>query len=299
MDIKKGYVITNGYTNNNKFNEVTQLYIEAANKLDICLEPITTDKITYGIKQGELEINGFDYETADFIVFLDKDIRLAKTLESKGLRLFNSAKVIEVCDDKSATFFALAGEGIAMPKTVVAPLVFPKTYQEEDTYIQLIEEALRYPFIIKESFGSFGEQVYMIHNLEELKAKRRELVYRPHIYQEFIASSKGRDVRVHVVGGKVVASMLRTSSTDFRANISTGGSMEKIELPLAFEVLAEKASRLVGGDFVGVDLLFGEEGEPILCEINSNAHIKNILACTGVNVADYIMAYIQKEIYGV
>ncbi|MEG1830059.1 MAG: ATP-grasp domain-containing protein, partial [Cellulosilyticaceae bacterium] len=183
--------------------------------------------------------------------------------------------------------------------TVVAPLVFPRTYQEEDAFIQLVEKELTYPFIIKESFGSFGEQVYMVHNLEELKAKRKELAYMPHIYQEFVTNSRGRDVRVHVVGDKVVASMLRTSSIDFRANISSGGSMERIELPLSFETLARKSARLIGADFVGVDLLFGEGEEPILCEINSNAHIKNILECTGVNVADYIMAYIQKEVYDV
>lgn len=299
MNRKHGYVITNGYMNNKKFNEVTQLYIEAADKLNIKLEPITTDEITYGIDGDEVSVKGFDYESGDFIIFLDKDIRLAKMLERKGIRLFNSSSVIAVCDDKSATFFALAGGGIAMPKTVVAPLVFPKTYQEEDAFIQLVEKELSYPFIIKESFGSFGEQVYMIHNLEELKAKRKELAYMPHIYQEFVTNSRGRDVRVHVVGDRVVASMLRTSSTDFRANISSGGSMERIELPLNFEALARKSARLIGADFVGVDLLFGEREEPILCEINSNAHIKNILECTGVNVADCIMAYIQKEVYGV
>ncbi|MEG0501697.1 MAG: RimK family alpha-L-glutamate ligase, partial [Cellulosilyticaceae bacterium] len=186
MNRKHGYVITNGYINNQKFNEVTQLYIEAADKLNIKLESITTDEITYGIDKGEVSVKGFDYELGDFIIFLDKDIRLAKTLESKGIRLFNSSSVIEVCDDKSATFFALAGGGIAMPKTVVAPLVFPRTYQEEDAFIQLVEKELTYPFIIKESFGSFGEQVYMVHNLEELKAKRKELAYMPHIYQEFV-----------------------------------------------------------------------------------------------------------------
>lgn len=297
MNRKCGYIITNGYTNNKKFNEVTQLYIEAANRLNIKLEHITTDKITYGIEEDGLCIKGIDYKAADFILFLDKDIRLAKALESKGVRLFNSAHVIEVCDDKSATFFALANQGIAMPKTIAAPLVFPGTYGEEDDFIWRIEKELSYPFIIKESFGSFGEQVYMVSNSKELKDKRKELACMPHIYQKFVASSRGRDVRVHVVGDKVVASMLRTSSTDFRANISTGGSMEKIELPLAFEALAIKVSRVLGADFVGVDLLFGEEGEPILCEVNSNAHIKNILECTGINVADHIMAHIQREMY--
>ena len=56
--------------------------------------------------------------------------------------------------------------------------------------------------------------------------------------------------------------------------------------------LAVKASHAVGTSFAGVDLLFGKDG-PIVCEVNSNAHFKNIFQCTNVNVADHIMHYIK------
>ena len=49
-------------------------------------------------------------------------------------------------------------------------------------------------------------------------------------------------------------------------------------------------------DFAGVDILFGKEEEPILCEVNSNAHFKNIYDCTGVNVAEHIMKYIKRAV---
>ena len=54
--------------------------------------------------------------------------------------------------------------------------------------------------------------------------------------------------------------------------------------------------RPLGLDFAGVDILFGEEEEPILCEVNSNAHFKNIYDCTGINVADAIISYILEQL---
>lgn len=292
-----GCVVTNGYVRSQKFDEVTALYREAAKQLGIELKHVLTSELVHGVQEGEVFLGGFRENEVDFVLFLDKDVRLAKVLEHKGIKVFNSARVIEICDDKSMTFFELAGEGIKMPKTIVAPLVFPGTYKaDNDLFIEVIEKALAYPLIVKESFGSFGEQVYMVKNQKELKEKRKSLASVPHIYQEFVTSSYGKDVRVHVVGDQVVASMLRVSETDFRANISNGGKMAKIQLPIAFEALAIRVAQVLEADFVGVDLLFGEAEEPILCEVNSNAHIKNILDCTGVNVAEYIMKHIEREL---
>ena len=60
--------------------------------------------------------------------------------------------------------------------------------------------------------------------------------------------------------------------------------------------LAQEVCHALRLDFAGVDILFGEQDEPILCEVNSNAHFKNIYDCTGVNVADAIMSYINEEL---
>ena len=59
--------------------------------------------------------------------------------------------------------------------------------------------------------------------------------------------------------------------------------------------VATEACRVLGLDFGGVDLLFGVDDAPILCEVNSNAHIKNILSCTGINVAEHILRHILSQ----
>lgn len=294
----KGLLIVNGYMRSKKFEEMTGLYKQASKKYNIDMKVYYTDEIGYGLNHLGMPISNLELEEIDFVLFLDKDAILAKQLEVMGLRVFNSSEAIAICDHKARTMQVLVSHQVKMPKTIIAPLVFEGMYtgSVDDRYIKQIEKELDYPMIVKECYGSFGMQVYKVNNQEELKNIRQKLADRPHLYQAFIKSSCGRDVRIHVVGDEVVASMLRINDEDFRANITNGGKMALYDPPEAFKQLALKVCKLLKTDFAGVDLLFGEEEEPILCEVNSNAHIKNILDLTGINVAEKIMAYILKEV---
>lgn len=294
-----GWLIYNGGLRAPKYMELNELYAKAALKLNIHLDLVANDKIYSCIENNKAVLKYPDsLKTPSFILFLDKDIRLAKQLEKLGYAIFNSSQVIENCDDKMLTFQVLANRGIKMPKTLFAPMYFPHTGTGEPhlRFTLTLEKELGYPMIIKEAFGSFGAQVYLVHNREELVAKQKELIYTPHLYQEFIKTSNGRDVRIYVVGEKVVASMYRHSETDFRANVSNGGAMNPYTPNEAFCQVAIAATKALGADFTGVDLLFGENDEPILCEVNSNAHIKNIYDCTGIDVAESIFKHILEKI---
>ena len=294
----KGLCIVNGYMRTAKFEDITRLYQEAAEGYSIDLKVCYTDELIYGVGiGGKLEIN-MDLEDVAFVLFLDKDVVLAQHLEMLGLRVFNASEAIAVCDHKGRTMQALGGAHIAMPKTIMAPLVFEGTYNQikEDPYIGYLEKELGYPLVVKECYGSFGMQVYKVENREALMKLRGQIAHKPHLYQAYVASSEGKDVRIHVVGNQVVASMLRVNEGDFRANITNGGKMSMYTPSKAFEEMALKVCQVLKVDFAGVDLLFGEAGEPILCEVNSNAHIKNILDLTGISVAEKIIAYILKEV---
>lgn len=143
-------------------------------------------------------------------------------------------------------------------------------------FLGVAEEKLTYPFVAKEAFGSFGEQVYLVQNREEVLAVMKQ----SDSVGIFVSgndrkTAPGRDVRLQVVGDEVVASMYRYSENDFRANITAGGKMKDYTPSKEECELAVKASHAVGTSFAGVDLLFGKDG-PIVCEVNSNAHFKNI-----------------------
>ena len=158
----------------------------------------------------------------DFVLYLDKDLYASLELERLGFRLFNSAEAIRLCDDKMLTYIALSDQGIKMPKTVFAPLNYSGSYSPE--FLVNLKNNLILPVIVKENHGSQGTKVGIIKTDEELADYEKNHFEIPHLYQEFISSSKGIDVRMIVIGGHVVASMLRMNfDGDFRSNIAGGG----------------------------------------------------------------------------
>ena len=293
----KAWLVTNHFLQTNKFHEIYTWLKEAAGKHGIEIEERTNAELL-----GQLEITNLSKsrclsktERPDFVIFWDKDVRLAKLLEKAGLRLFNSADGVAVCDDKSLTHERLLGTGIRMPKTFFAPLTFPACGYPDLSFLLPVEKELGFPMVMKECFGSFGAQVYLVHSHEELVQRVLACVGTPFLMQELIQESMGRDIRINMVGDRAVATMERYNEHDFRANITNGGSMRRYE-PTEEELqMARQVMKELQLDFAGVDIMFGKDG-PVLCEVNSNAHFKNIYDCTGVNVADAIMEYIVGQL---
>lgn len=291
--MKKGWLIVNGYLKSKKFDEIYEWLVDAALKAGCELRIIANDQLDSILPASSGKT---DWKVRpDFVLFWDKDIKLARMLEAEGFQVFNSAQAIETCDDKSLTFIKLKNTNIKMPKTFCAPMTFDKEYKDF-TFVLQVEGSLGYPMIIKENKGSFGEQVYMVKNYYEAVDKIKEIGSCDFIMQEYIESSKGQDVRIHVVGDEIVTAMKRVNKDDFRANVTNGGTMEKYEPTEAQKEMALAVCRKLGLDFAGVDIMFGKDSEPILCEVNSNAHFKNIFDCTGVNVAEKIMEYITSKV---
>ena len=287
-----GWLVVNQFLNANKYSELYEWFKKAGDKYDTKLSVKTNaELLVQDIEKLKEE------EKVDFVLFWDKDIRLAQLLESLDLPLFNNSKAIEMCDDKSYTYLQLNKYHLSMPKTILAPKTYEKTGYNDLSFIDSMEENLGYPLVVKECFGSFGWQVYLAENKEKLIEILNETSPKPLLFQEFISSSFGRDMRLQVVGEKVVASMLRYSnSEDFRANLTLGGKMQAYAPTSEEKSLAISCCKALGLDFGGVDLLFGPDGLPLVCEVNSNAHFRNIYDCTKVNVAEHIICYIKDKL---
>ncbi len=274
---------------NEKFRDQAELVQEAADRAGV-------SATIYKNYEVMMDVTGKVDSLPDFVVFLDKDIVLATYLKSLGIPVFNDPEVIERCDNKTKQAIRLALDGVPMPRTIVAPKVYPNFTIRDSGYYERVLQKLGLPMIIKEARGSFGMNVYLIETEEQFYEKTEALRGIDYLFQEFIASSRGRDIRVNVVGEQVVAAMYRHSETDFRANITNGGKAEIIELTDAQISIALRAAKSVDADFAGVDLLFGANEEPLVCEVNAAAHIRNIYNVTGINVADAMIAYILEVI---
>lgn len=283
-----GWLIVNGFLESKKFDELYSFLKNASEKVGITLEIKTNVELMTLVEQPVIP-------HPDFALFWDKDVFLAKKLEKNGIRLFNSAEAVEICDNKILTALTLSGK-VRTPKTVVAPKTFEGVGYTKKEFLSKAVEMLSLPIVVKEAYGSFGYQVYLAKTEDELEQIVESMGYKEFLMQEFVKTSVGRDVRVNVVGGEVVSSMLRYNENDFRSNITNGGSMKKYDISPAWEEAAVKACETIGLDFAGVDVMFGEADEPIICEVNSNPHFKSSFECNGVDMSVCIMNYVKEQL---
>ncbi|MFP3323712.1 RimK family alpha-L-glutamate ligase [Planococcus sp. SIMBA_160] len=282
------WVIYNGSLVSDKFQDQAQLMAEAARRQGIQVDIKKNYEIQMSLSKQQ--------ELPDFAVLLDKDILLGYFLKSRGVPVYNDPAIIDLCDNKATQYLRLSERKIPMPKTIVAPKVYPKFSIQGSGYYEGVLAQFGLPMIIKEGHGSFGMKVYLIETEEQFHEKVESLSGIDYVFQEFISESRGRDIRVNIVGGKVVAAMKRQSDTDFRANITNGGRAFPVELTPEQQQLAIDAAEAVGAVFAGVDLLYGPNGQTLVCEVNAAAHIRNILNVTGVNVGDAMIRYIVEDL---
>lgn len=286
----KGIIIINSFEKQN--HQAERLKVEFEKK------GVEIEIISEGWKLATLETYKIDacLLGVDFAVFLDKNKYLSDALEKNGVKIFNKHQAIRVCDDKGETCLALSGHGIKMPRTVFAPLCYNADSEIDSSFAEYVVNKLKLPVIVKESYGSLGKGVYKADTPEQLLCIMQKLKLKPHIYQEYLGKKVGVDVRVILIGKKVVCAMQRKNLNDFRSNLSCGGSGEKIELSKEFIEVAEKTAEILDLDYCGVDLLYGDDDSPYVCEVNSNAFFKGIENVTGINVAEKYALYIIDKI---
>ncbi len=288
--MKKGLLITNGFVGEDSFIRLWNSLLSAAKNRSMSLSPMPHDKLLFDAAWGRPL---WDADKADFAILWDKDVRLGYQLERLGIRVFNPPAAIEICDDKSLTHIALGGK-LPMPPTIIVPTTYKYVGYGDMEFLHRAAEYLGLPLVIKECRGSFGKQVYLANNIEEAAEIITAHEAVPMLMQKAVKESFGNDIRLYVVGDKVIAGMRRSNPTDFRANIANGGQSAAY-IPTADEAeLAVSAVKLLGLDFAGVDILQSNNG-PLICEVNSNAHFHGMESCTGVDVAGAIMDCIMSK----
>ena len=290
----KGLLIVNAFLNTAPVKETYDLLMAGAKRAGIDMRTATNADFFVGLDDGLVKaLPQNDLKDVDFILFWNKDVFLGRALERMGYRLYNCADAIEACDNKALTFEMLQGL-CRMPRTIKIPMTFNTIGYDDLSFEDHIEKELGYPYVIKECLGSYGGQVYLAESKEIAHSILKKIEGKDCIAQEFISSSRGRDLRAYVVGSSVVAAMERYNANDFRSNIANGGTAKAFDITDRQEKMAVDAAKGLGLDFAGVDILFGENDEPVLCEVNSNAQFKGLLAATGIDISDALFEYISK-----
>lgn len=236
----------------------------------------------------KLFYKGKEVDTPKVALFRCYNMEISQFLEELGVKIVNSSKSMKQSRNKWCTHLELSKNKIKVPFTLYSGKC-NESYSE-------IEEILGQKFVVKGIYGSKGEEVFLVEDEISFNEAVEKLKEYGVIYQEFIESSIGRDIRVHVIGGKVAASILRSSESDFRSNYSLGGQAIKYSINEEIEKIAVKAADTVGLNIAGVDVLFGENG-PVICEVNANAGFRTVWKCTDISIPREIMKYIKEKFF--
>lgn len=290
--LMNGIIITNQELGHNKYK--IKRFKEEFYLLGVDLDVYTNDGTLALIKDNKIQIN---LPKADFVIYLDKDIYLAKELEKAGYRLFNKSDFIKLCDDKTLTNISCANHDIKMPKTIAGPLFYSQELTENNlTFLDSVINELGLPLVFKKVYGSLGLGVYLVNSKEELRNLYKQFCREPIQFQEYISSSYGRSIRVLIIDEEVVGGFERYNTEDFRSNYGKTATSKKLENNSVYFDFARKIAKIFHIEYAGIDILLGENGEPILCEINSNAFFEEFEKITGINVAKLFAEMVFRKV---
>lgn len=225
--------------------------------------------------------------------------RIGSSVTSYGaavVRQFEMMKVYTVVGtdallrarDKRTTLQYLAAHQIPVPDSV-----FTAVPENVDSTLRLLGD--HFPIVIKTLNSTQGMGVILgeSHGAALSVAEAFIRLKEEILLQRFIEESKGKDVRVFIVGGKVIATMERSAQNgEFRSNLHRGASSSKVRITKAEEELALRAAQLMGLQVAGVDILRSNTG-PLVLEVNASPGLEGIEGTTGVDIAGQIIKFVE------
>lgn len=202
--------------------------------------------------------------SADFVINRTNDYTIAEKFEKRGIRVFNPSSLTKLANDKQLCYEFMQKNGIE---------IMPVNYSG-------------IPAVKKAVGGKGGTEVFMINEKEPFE--------KGYVYQK-PSSDLGRDLRVWLINGRIIAAVLRESKADFRANFCLGGNA-------AFYVLSEEEKNLIGNisnlikyDYIGIDFVFNS-GKIVFNEIEDSVGARMLYSLTDVDIIKEYCNYITCEV---
>jgi RimK family alpha-L-glutamate ligase len=247
---------------------------------------------------------GQTHLTSEQISLLDADVVLARIIpggsleqliyrvdalhwiENRGVRVVNSPRAIERSVDKFYTTTLLHEAGILVPETMVCERV-----EDAMAVVRAMGDV-----VIKPIFGSLGHGMVRVSDPETaLRVVRALDQIKSVFYVQRAIDHDGRDLRVFVVGGRVVAAIERRAPKgEWRTNVAIGASATAVDVSPEMERTAIAAAAAVGADYAGVDVLPARDGSTYVLEVNGIPGWQGLQQATGVDVAVSIVEHVER-----
>lgn len=216
-----------------------------------------------------------------------KSLHSTAALEGLGASIINSLNTAIVCGDKLFCHMILHKGNVKTPKSIAA--------FSEKSALEALEE-LGYPAVIKPTIGSWGRLISLLRDKDAARAvieDRQHMfpLYHVYYFEEFV-NRPPRDIRAIVVGDAIAAAIYRYSGNDeWKTNMALGGQAEICPVTKELEDICIRASKAVGGEVVGVDLMESNEEGLLVHEVNNTTEFKNTVKVTGIDIPGLIVDY--------
>lgn len=274
-------------------------FMEAAQALDIDLQVLKPSEFDLVVdsKHGWSAIyQGRELHKPDLIIprcgseTTYFTLAVLRHFERQGVPIVNSPASIESVADKLHTLQIVSRARLPIPKTILGK--FPVD-------VNLVERELGFPVVVKKLKGTRGNGVVLCQDRAQFDDVANLLdgatSGADFIFQQYIKASHGRDVRILVIDGKMVASMERRATDGgFKSNISLGGSAKPFDPPREMAALAIKVANELDLAVAGIDILFDADGYRV-CEANSSPGFQGLERACAVNVPEIIFLAMAKK----
>lgn len=287
--MKRNAVVLRGYLIE-KYNHMTGAYtcnrlVEEANALDIDLKLVGIHD-TYITETGVYNGNQL-LEKRDFVINRYKWGRLKDAVNHLAVRSYNALQPYCIYINKFEQVQRLRSDEFVVPRYMLGTTLL--------SYENIVAQ-LGSPFVAKGLESSMGEQILLIEDEQTYKNLAMQYdIEKEWLFEEFVSTSYGRDMRIYSVRGEVAGGMIRRSQGDFRANVALGASVEQLEITDSIRKIAADIYAQTGLDFLGIDLMYGTD-KPYFCEINVMPGIEGMETATGSNIARLIMQTIKGDL---
>ena len=200
---------------------------------------------------------------AAYVINRSNDCEVARFYEEQGIRVFNPYEFCQLANNKQACYDFMEAQGIG---------IMPTGYSTP-------------PFVKKPVDGHGGQGVVMCFSADD---------YDPDTVCQKPASTLGRDLRIWVIGGEIVTSIMRVSNGDFRSNYCLGGSAILHQLTAEELALAKRIIDLVDGDYYGIDLIY-DGNRPVFNELEDTVGARMVYDLTDIDIIGMYCEYIKQE----
>ncbi len=263
--------------------------IECLEKYDIDAGLLIKEKIYFDGLTHEIKYNGEARPLPDAIVNRTRDFTVSMFFEQAGVKVFNSTFVTMIGNDKYMAVDFVKNTGVPVPESYLL--------KKGDKFEQIIDKEM----VVKSLHGHGGSEVYAVSSNDELEEIRKRTEDDMILQEKLIPSEEeyplGKDLRVYIVGNKIVAGMMRSSDKDFRSNFSLGGRADIHNLTDKELSIVKKITDAVYIDHAAIDLIY-DKGDPVFNEIEDMCGSRMLYENTDIDIADMFAKHIADTLKG-